>query len=468
MTLLISIENGFSARYLLRTGLLEILQEANVPVMIASPNADEPCFRDSFKRPGIRLIPQPSVPPQSHWRRQLELIRFYGLPHSDPTTNIGLKYRNYCQAAPMRPVLMAANDLLVRSHRSLRFARTSVAKVGQRLDVQQYTDILRKNNVRLLLLDGIGSSGPHVGNWARAARNTCRSLTVITNWDHPTTKGYRSTPTDHYLVWGRVMQEELVRYHDIPVKMSQIVGAAIFDVYFQPNALLDRAEICNRFGLDPNRPIVLYAANSPVGFPHNADIVAYLANAFSTWPDTPQLVVRLHPLYLHGSTPRELERHAELSALSGVAYSYPRILSTKLIPDMSGDEIGIAASLIKSADVIVNLFSTLQLDACVCDKPIVNIGFAWDTHRETSGTQHPEHFAGFLHLRPLVEANATAIAANSDQLLQLIRQALDQPGLQREERKLIVQRNLFELDGYAIRRIGQAVVDQYQLALAGV
>jgi hypothetical protein len=464
MTLLISVENGFSSRYLLRTGILGHLLDAHVPVLVVSPNAEEEYFREFLRADGVEVLSQPPIPNMSKrsLRRTLELIRHYGLPAADERSNIDVRYQAFLERRPMRPVFLKTFALLVRAHRRHRWVRGTLTRIGRGWDVQAYRKILIQRRVSLLLLDGLGFVGPRMSEWARAAQGQCRSLTVVTNWDHPTAKGYRSECTDHYLVWSPAMQNELMIYHDVPPERIEQTGSALFDVYATPGALLDREQVCGQLGLDPQRPIVLYVSNSPVNFPHNFAIASWLVEHVRMLPHSPQLIVRLHPLFLRASAEAELERHRELSKHPGVAYSIPRVLSQTLVPDMDADEICISASLIRVSDVVVNLFSTMQLDACICDKPVINIAFDWA--HGAYGSQRASQMQYYDHLRRISAAGAVRLASSRAELHAQIRQALADPCAQSQQRRQIVAQEAGVVDGHAAQRIANAILRQYDIA----
>src|SRR5262249_8025778 len=67
-----------------------------------------------------------------------------------------------------------------------------------------------------------------------------------------------------YLVWSEQTKAELHEFYedsrDLPL---YVVGAPQFDVFFQKRFEETRASFCARHGLQPNRPVVLYAIGSP-------------------------------------------------------------------------------------------------------------------------------------------------------------------------------------------------------------
>lgn len=459
MTILISVENGFSSRYLLRTGVLSHLKASVDNVIVSTRNYDEDYFRKSLEELDIKVIPQPDCGFYQDQRiLNIDKVRMFGFPYTYHNSNIDIKFRQFIERKPFRPLKLELFKSFVMLHRKNRLFRILFELAEESLlDLNSFKKVLYEEKVKLIVLDGISGTGPNVLNWSRASKGICQSMAVITNWDHPTTKGYRGNLLDQYLVWGEAMENELVKYHDIPRSRIKKVGSALFDLY-KSDTLLSKNDICELFKLDPYRPIILFVSNSPINFPHNIDIVRFLVENLQKQKKKPQLLVRLHPLFLHSSASEELQKHLELGKKQGIAYSIPKVLSQSLLPDMDLEEISISSSLVNSSDVIVNIFSTMQLDACVCDKPIINIGFDWSKVR--SGTQVASLFKNYIHLNRLIELGAVKIASDPINLISLICQSLDRAGEQSLARRNATALECGEL-GNAKEKISQAILSLY-------
>ncbi|MBA3347366.1 MAG: hypothetical protein H0T13_02280, partial [Actinobacteria bacterium] len=83
----------------------------------------------------------------------------------------------------------------------------------------------------------------------------------VPSWDNLLTKQQIRPLPDRVLVWNELQREEAVRMHDIPAESVVVTGAQCFDRWFGWVAG-SRAEFCNRVGLDPDRPFLLYTCGS--------------------------------------------------------------------------------------------------------------------------------------------------------------------------------------------------------------
>lgn len=88
--------------------------------------------------------------------------------------------------------------------------------------------------------------------------------TVMTtaSWDNLTSKGRLKILPGHVSVWNEDMAAEAVRLHDVPRDRIWVVGASVFDDWFDMQPKRTRPEFCDLLGLPADRPILLYVCSS--------------------------------------------------------------------------------------------------------------------------------------------------------------------------------------------------------------
>jgi surface carbohydrate biosynthesis protein len=66
-----------------------------------------------------------------------------------------------------------------------------------------------------------------------------------------------------FCVWNEAMRNRMIANRVMPAERIPVIGVPRFDLYYPPASgiLPDRATACRRFGLDPNRPVLLWATN---------------------------------------------------------------------------------------------------------------------------------------------------------------------------------------------------------------
>ena len=65
-----------------------------------------------------------------------------------------------------------------------------------------------------------------------AKKFQCKSISIIYSWDNPTSKGYKSSESDLYLVWNKTMKDELNIFHDISNEKIKVCGVSHWDIFF--------------------------------------------------------------------------------------------------------------------------------------------------------------------------------------------------------------------------------------------
>jgi hypothetical protein len=116
------------------------------------------------------------------------------------------------------------------------------------------------------------------------------------------------------------------------------------------------------------------------------------------------------------------------------------------------------ASTIHYSDVVVNIASTMAIDAAVMDKPVVAVAF-----RSKSNRHRGKYFADIFdhsHYRKLVQTAGLRLAHSPEALTQAVRCYLDNPNLDGAGRSCLRSELCFKLDGQAGQRAASMVLRQ--------
>jgi hypothetical protein len=282
----------------------------------------------------------------------------------------------------------------------------------------------------------------------------------INSWDNLTSKPAYFTGYDHYFVWSERMRSELLRYYpEAAGGTVDATGVPHFDWYHCPSMRWSREELCAAYGFDPRRPIVLYGTATPHLAPNEHLVVQRLARdlAGAEALGFPQLLVRLHPGEAGG-------RFHGWEPGPGVALQRPGARGNGKLggycPTL--EENRELVSSIVNADVIVNLASTLTLDAALCDRPAVNVAYDLSperSHQELIG----EYYSHYDHYRTVMESKAVRLAHTPEELLEHVSAYLRDPGLERAGRKRLVDLWCGPFDGGSGRRLASALLGRIGL-----
>lgn len=277
----------------------------------------------------------------------------------------------------------------------------------------------------------------------------------INSWDNLTSKPAYFTGYDHYFVWSERLRSELLRYYPEAAPATvDVTGVPHFDWYQRPCMRMSRADLCAEHGFDPGRPLVLYGTATPHLAPNEHLIVQRLARDLSEMEGRPQLLVRLHPGDAGG-------RFRDWNPGSSVAIQVPGERGRGKLGGYcpTPEENREMVSSICHADVVVNLASTLTLDAALCDRPVVNIAFDLSPERSFQATID-QYYAEYDHYRTVAESGAVRLARSPEELLAQVADCLREPGAGREERRRLVDLWCGPFDGGSGRRLAAAILDR--------
>lgn len=272
------------------------------------------------------------------------------------------------------------------------------------------------------------------------------------SWDNLTSQGRMMPTYDHYLVWNERIKADLQRiYPRVSADQITVTGTPQFDFHFQSQNFVSREEFCAQIGADPSRPIVLYSTGMASQMPEEPRIVEAVAEALGKVQGVPkpQLLVRVYPK----------DRSGRFDALK--AKRLPDVLfpSISWIPEFltpTYEDCLDLTNTLRHVHFGLNVASTVSLELCMFDKPVLNIGF------DPPGVDvRPISYAryySFDHYRPVVESGAVDVIYRVDDLVPSLQSAFDAPHKRAAGRAALLE--LFfgnTLDGKSATRVAAAL-----------
>jgi hypothetical protein len=281
------------------------------------------------------------------------------------------------------------------------------------------------------------------------------TLALIPSWDNLSTKNRMVFKYDGYLVWSEQTKHELHHFYPqsrhVPV---YVMGAPQFDTFFQPQFFQSREAFCASQGLKPNLPIILYAVGSP-NFLQEHHGAVYLAEKVVRGElGEVQMIVRPHPIHDNGQMRRLFDRFAPDVILQQTSEAGTPLNAR------SQDNEGITqwVNTIRHADVVVNLSSTVTVDAAILDRPIVNLDYDPEPGRPNQAlVKDVNHL--WTHFKPIAESGGVWLVMNSEELVEAVKTYLVHPELHRERRRWIAEYVCGFLDGRCGERMAEAILD---------
>ena len=278
------------------------------------------------------------------------------------------------------------------------------------------------------------------------------TIALITSWDNLSTKRRMLFEYDGYLVWSEQMKRELHDFYPSSLKVPvYVVGAPQFDVFYSDEFRQSREEFCEAAGLRPDAPIIVYTLGSPNSIREYHGALDLAARISRGELGDVQLVVRPHPAFdtaheaelLHGLRPRVVVQRTGSQ--------------TADYRSQARDQIVEWVNTFRHADVVVQLASTVAVDAAICDRPVVNLDYDPEPSQPNQGLVKDANHV-WTHFKPIAESGGVWNVNDAGELVAAIKGYLAQPDLHRKERKWIAQYVCGEVDGQAGRRLARAVI----------
>jgi hypothetical protein len=296
------------------------------------------------------------------------------------------------------------------------------------------------------------SEGPLLG---RARREGVPAMAIDLSWDHFTTKTAPLRPMAHLCVWNDQMREEALGMHGYRPDQVSVTGVPQFDQYAERGRLGSRSEFLESIGLPGAAPLVTLTTVPSVLYPRHDLVVDLLlaARLAGELPADAAFLVRVHQR-------DDVDQYQRFRDIPGLRVEKPFrntiVAEGSSVDPSRSDRMHLAKTLLHS-DAVVNVASTIALEAAILDTPIVNIGF--DLPEKKPYLDSAIRFYDYTHYRPLVDAGAVQVARDPMELVSLVADALVCPQQRREERETVARRLASRADGNAAQRVANRVLE---------
>lgn len=301
--------------------------------------------------------------------------------------------------------------------------------------------------------NGLDEHDPAIIN--SALRLNIPSVTFIASWDNIwkiakwMQKNRQPATPGRFIVWNRMMKDHLHRlYPSYTDDAITIIGPPRFDFFTHADKIPTRAQLFEYLGFpDPSRLLIHFATTElyPMGY-----IVKAIHNASRRGhiPAKINLFASVHP-----GGRIEAHRYLQEKYDTLVRYSFGRRESAP-VPEFlyhpTLEEIYFHIALFKHADLLINHSSTVALESFAADTPVINVkyGQPYDLikwRRSVIYRDFREHYQDILADKP------TRVVLNAKQLVQSSASYLENPALDRENRRRNLQKMISITDGTAGR-----------------
>jgi hypothetical protein len=274
----------------------------------------------------------------------------------------------------------------------------------------------------------------------------------IFSWDNLTSQGRIMPLYDYYFVWNQQIRQQLLSiYRSINPDQVFVTGTPQFDLHFKPSIHWTREEFCARVGADPARPLVLYSTGMPNHMPGEPRIVEGIANRIRELKTfgPAQLLVRVYPKDQTGRFDELKRRRSDIL--------FPEIPWESAWQTPKEEDGPLLVNTLRHAAVGINVASTVSLELCMFDKPVINV--AYNPPGVSLDEVNYARYYKFDHYRPVAESGAVMLARSEEEMAAMLQSALEHPAEGSEQRAKLVK-SMFgkSLDGRAGLRVARQLV----------
>lgn len=266
-----------------------------------------------------------------------------------------------------------------------------------------------------------------------------KTIGNIISWDQLTSKTFITTHTDYLTVHNEKIKEEAIRIGDFPGRVIEVCGIPRFDFYFRNDIYQERKEFFNEIGADPAKKLILFAG----GLREFEIDYDYFFALFEKIAKEELLNCQFY-LRPYPDLPFDEKLKEQYEKSPYLVFEKPNANFENLL-----------ANLFKHTEVLVCIYSTLMIEACLVDLPIINLSYFPNARYKKY--YEPSRQLEKNHLASIFKNNCCLMAENNEQLVEQIKAYLANPSLKREERKKTALSQAGYLDGNAGSRVFEAV-----------
>ena len=295
---------------------------------------------------------------------------------------------------------------------------------------------------------------PHIYGWfdteliAEAKRQGVQTIGMPAGWDH-VDKYFLPLHVDTLLVASEQIAAHANEFQAYDRKDMQMVGYPHFDFIVNPAFIRSRKETLSSLTFPQTTKYILYVSGSAY-CPDEPDVIETILK----WMDEgrfgadARLVIRP---YLGG---RSKDKEFDEEKFNRFE-AHPRVIFYR--PDFWGDidESIHFINIMRYADIVLAVFTTMALEASVVDRPLAAVAF--DGYHKRPFGRSIRRFERFTHFADVRKTGAMKTAHNFDELYAILDHFFKDPSWGSEERKLLREKLCYKLDGRASVRIMEHV-----------
>ncbi len=280
-----------------------------------------------------------------------------------------------------------------------------------------------------------------------------RSVAMPSGWDH-IDKYNLPFQSDLLLVPSPQVREHAIRFQGYDPSAVEVTGYQQFDYFISKKAYMSREELTKNLPGLSNGKYILYVSGSAY-CPDEPDIIEEILRWVKEGAFGPGVKLAVRPYLGSRSKDRAFDeaKFARLSKDPDVFYYDTKSWDTLL----DGD---IWLNLIRYAEVVMCVYSTVFLEAVLFDRPLVAAPF--DGYAKRPLRRSIRRFADFEHFKEVLDTGAIRQAYSFPELRMALVNYFNDPLLDAEKREVMRNEACYLLDGKASQRTLEMLIREME------
>ncbi|MEM6963165.1 MAG: CDP-glycerol glycerophosphotransferase family protein [Bacteroidota bacterium] len=466
------ISHGFAARMLLQTGLLSRLTTHGKSVAIITPDVNDKNFEELRSNPLVKIY-DPNIT-QTIWDDDYDVKRRYYMEDIRSNPVFWEKHvHSIWYTKSKHPWKRIRPFIYYPIHRLIKYfpsIRENFKKNEDRYLFSKKAKALLQTINPAVVVSTYPINFLEAKFLFAAKKEKISTLIHLLSWDNITSKGIFPVIPDRFILWGKIMYEEIKEYYGTADDKLHICGVPHFDTHIQVKQNPNYEALIRRLGLHPDLPYIFVAMSAPRFAPYEIEIVEWLAKAINknTFGEKMQLIVRPHPQNVQGSL-ADKKWIGRLKNLNGkrVAVDFPKLIQSKVRWSMQKSDMNNLSNLLAGCSVCLNSGSTVSIDALMMDKPVIITSF--DGDRQLYYWKSVRRLMDYFHLKKFVALGGAKVVTSYDTLTKEILRYLATPDYDLARRKNALEMECYKNDGESTERVVKAmlhILEEIELAYA--
>jgi len=319
-----------------------------------------------------------------------------------------------------------------------------------------YKVILKKENFDILFFTH--QRPPFIAPLVyQAEKLNVKTVSFIFSWDNLASKGRMAANFNYYLVWSDLMKTELQQfYSSVTANDIEVVGTPQFEPYVLSHYKVSKEEFNSKFQLNLDFKTICFSCGDISTSKNDELYIETISNAINNGEiKDVNFIIRTSP----AEDPDRFSKY--IKKFPFIKWNYPRWnLSrenhqeswSQRIPSV--EDVKDLRSLLEYSDININMLSTMSLDFIQFDKPVINTVFG----NSKNGLYDDQRFLNYAHIESVVNSKATKIVKTKEELIQAINLYLENPQLDSENRKQLLQLQVSQPLNGTGRRIAETLL----------